>query len=326
MGLYNVRTTPKFSPKKYTPTVEEMQQLPHLEKTDSQEGISCLKWTIDIGKKKYVYTSRLMQNNWLLSYCYWNKIYLKDYENDLRLTEIQSLVVQPVYLMTYFDFFQTMHSTEWNNCPFSKQTSSGMDVVLLMGIFRLHPGLKLAFENNSARKTLYLIACFCWNARLCLREIDWKFNFGGTIGYGDSYLEFSFCHSKVIELHAILHDATGAMRSRSGKSPGYCYMIGRGLISSSLGCVTGLLICLYVKLFLLSTFNSVHFTSSMSCFVLEIELAEITVIKELEIYNLWTFRGFHFVEKITNHKAINLLHKKPGRTRVKKRMFGLQSA
>ena len=69
--------------------------------------------------------------------------------------------------------------------------------------------------------------------------MDEKFEFGGTIGYGDSYLEFLFRHFKVFRIRAILHDAAGAVRAHSGKGPGYCYMIGRGPNSCMLGHVTG---------------------------------------------------------------------------------------
>ena len=47
-----VLTTPKTSPEKLTLTVVEMQQLPDIEKTDSKEEISCLKWTIFNGRRK----------------------------------------------------------------------------------------------------------------------------------------------------------------------------------------------------------------------------------------------------------------------------------
>ena len=134
-----------------------------------------------------------------------------------------------------------------------------MDVLFLMSIFRLYPGLKLSFDHNSVRKNLFLSACFCWDSRLPLREMDQKFKFGGTIGYGNSYLELLFRHFKIFRLHAILHDAAGAVRAHSGKGPGYCYMIGRGPNSCLLGHVTGLLFCLYVKIFLPSIFNSVGF-------------------------------------------------------------------
>ena len=89
--------------------------------------------------------------------------------------------------------------------------------------------------------------------------MDQKFKFGGTIGYGDSHLEFLLRHFKVFRLHAILHDAAGAVRSNSVEGRGYCYMIGRGPNSCLLGHVTGLLFCLYVKIFLPSIFNAVDF-------------------------------------------------------------------
>ena len=89
--------------------------------------------------------------------------------------------------------------------------------------------------------------------------MDQKIKFGGTIGCGNSYLELLIRHFKIFRLHAILHDAAGAVRAHSGKGPGYCYMIGRGPNSCLLGHVTVLLFCLYVKFFLPSIFNSVDF-------------------------------------------------------------------
>ena len=134
-----------------------------------------------------------------------------------------------------------------------------MDVLFLISVFRLYPVLKMSFEHNSVRKNLFQSACFCSDSRLSFHEMDRKFKFGGLIGYGNSYLDSVFRHSKVFRLHAILHDAAGAVRSHSGKGPGYCYMNRRGPSSCLLGHVTGLLFCHYVKLFLPSTFNSVDF-------------------------------------------------------------------
>ena len=126
-------------------------------------------------------------------------------------------------------------------------------------LFRLYPGTKVSLENNSVRKNLFLSACFCWDSRLSLREMDQKFKFGGTIGYGNSYLELLFRYCKVFRLHAILHDAAGAVRAQSGKGPGFCYMIVRGPSSCWLCHVTGLLFSLYVKIFLPHIFNYVDF-------------------------------------------------------------------
>ena len=134
-----------------------------------------------------------------------------------------------------------------------------MDVLFLISIFRLYPGIKLSFKHNSVRKNLFLSACFCWNSRLFLREMEQKFPFGGLIDYGNFYLDSVFRYSKVFRLHAILNDAAGAVRAHSGKGPGYCYMIGRGPNSCLLGHVTGLLFCLCVKIFLPSIFNSIDF-------------------------------------------------------------------
>ena len=103
-----------------------------------------------------------------------------------------------------------------------------MDVLFLIGVFRLYPGVKMSFEHNSVRKNLFLSACFCWNSRLSLRELDQKFKSGGLIGYGNSYSDSVFCYSKVFRLHAILHDAAGAVQLQTGKGPGYCHKIGRG--------------------------------------------------------------------------------------------------
>ena len=117
----------------------------------------------------------------------------------------------------------------------------------------------MSFEHNSVRKNLFLSACLCWDSRLSLRKMDQKYKFGGTIGYGNSYLEFLFRRFKIFRLYAILHDEAGAVRALSGKRPGYCYMIGRGPNSCLLGHVTGLIFCLYVKIFLGFIFNSVDF-------------------------------------------------------------------
>ena len=134
-----------------------------------------------------------------------------------------------------------------------------MDVLFLMRIFVLYPGFEKSFEHNSVRKDLFLSASWCWDSGLSLREMDQKLIFGGTIGYGDSYLEFLFRHFKVLRLHAKLHDAAGTSRADSGKGLGYCYMIGRGPNSCLLGHVIGLLFCLYIKIIVPSISNSVEF-------------------------------------------------------------------
>ena len=89
--------------------------------------------------------------------------------------------------------------------------------------------------------------------------MDQKYKFDGTIGYGDSYSNSVFGYYKVFRQHAMIHDAAGAVRLQTGKGAGYYYMIGRGPNCCLLGHVTGLLFCLYVKIFLPSIFNLVDF-------------------------------------------------------------------
>ena len=97
----------------------------------------------------------------------------------------------------------------------------------------------MSIEHNSVHKNLFLSACFCWDSKHSLRELDQKFKFGGKFGYGDSYLDSVYRHSKVFRLHAKLHDAAGGVRLQTGKGPGYCYMIGRGSNCCLLGHGTG---------------------------------------------------------------------------------------
>ena len=80
----------------------------------------------------------------------------------------------------------------------------------------------MSFEHNSLRKNLFPSACFCWDSSLSLCEMDQKFKFGGLIGYGNSSSDSVFGTSKKFRLHAILHNAAGAVRSHTGKGPGYC--------------------------------------------------------------------------------------------------------
>ena len=58
--------------------------------------------------------------------------------------------------------------------------------------------------------------------------------------------------------------------------------------------MTGLVFCLYVKIFLPSIFNSVDFSNSMSCIVLDIELTEKNIIKKLGHYIDGSVQGFSF--------------------------------
>ena len=81
-----------------------MQQMPVIEKTDSKEELSSLKWTIYNGRSKVcvnVQTDTDKLN--IVVYRYQNSLYLKYNETDLNMTEYQSLLAKRVYLLSYID-------------------------------------------------------------------------------------------------------------------------------------------------------------------------------------------------------------------------------
>ena len=106
LGLYHVvLTTQKTSPEKLTLTVVEMQQLPDIEKTDSEKEKSCLKWTIYKGRKVCVNFQTDADKLSFAVYRYRNNFYLKDNEIDLKLSKYQSILAKRVYFLSYIDIF-----------------------------------------------------------------------------------------------------------------------------------------------------------------------------------------------------------------------------
>ena len=57
----------------------------------------------------------------------------------------------------------------------------------------------MTFEHNSVRKNLFLSACFCWDSRLSLHEMDQKFKIGGLVGYGNSFWTLCFVTPKYLD-------------------------------------------------------------------------------------------------------------------------------
>ena len=134
-----------------------------------------------------------------------------------------------------------------------------MDVIFQVNIFRIYLKTKSKFFHNCIRKKTIPKRVLLSGRDNFLMGDKPKVLHGEKIGYGDSYLDSVFRYTKVFRLHAILHDAAGAVRLQTVKNSGYRYMIGRGLNCCLLGHVTGLLLCLYVKIFLPSIFNLIDF-------------------------------------------------------------------
>ena len=83
----------------------------------------------------------------------------------------------------------------------------------------------------------------------------------------------------------------------NGKGPSYCHMTGRGLNCCLLGHVTGLLFCLYVKIILPSFFNLIDIWINISLIVLDVELTEKNIIKDLGLFLLFLYKDIHFVRQ-----------------------------
>ena len=106
LGLFHVELKNKDSPEKITLTLVETQQLPDIEKSDSRDEISCLKWTIYNRKRKICinFQTDTYKVN-MVVYRYRKNTYLKDTEKDLNMTEYKKLLAKRVYLLSYIDIF-----------------------------------------------------------------------------------------------------------------------------------------------------------------------------------------------------------------------------
>ena len=96
----------KTLPKKNTLTLVETQQLPDIEKVDSKDEISCLKWTIYDGRKICINFQTDTDKVNIVVYRYRNNTYLKDTEMDLKLAEDKKLLAKRVYLLSYIIFYK----------------------------------------------------------------------------------------------------------------------------------------------------------------------------------------------------------------------------
>ena len=106
LGLYHVELKSKDSPEKTTLTLVETQQLPDIEKTDSRDEISCLKWTIYNGRRNVCINFQIDRDKVnIFVYRYRNNTYLKDTEMNLKLTEYKKVLAKRVYLLRYIDIF-----------------------------------------------------------------------------------------------------------------------------------------------------------------------------------------------------------------------------
>ena len=122
-----------------------------------------------------------------------------------------------------------------------------MNIVTLVNVSNYYGSILSMFPTNKKRKNCFLADCRIWDRNVDLDEIDQKFPHEGRIGYGNSILDFFLARSKIFRLHAIVHDSAGAVKTTTDEGPGYCYMLPQLPSSCLLGHITGLFLCLYIK-------------------------------------------------------------------------------
>ena len=74
-----------------------------------------------------------------------------------------------------------------------------MDIFFLMSIFRFYLGSRMLFEHNGVRKNQFLNACFCWDSRLSLSEMDQSLGLVEPMVVGTCTWSFCFVISKFLD-------------------------------------------------------------------------------------------------------------------------------
>ena len=124
-------------------------------------------------------------------------------------------------------------------------------------IHKTYLSLQKIYPDNSVRRNYFLAACSLFNG-----STDFDFDiamklrpYGGLIGLDNSSMDRFLKDSKILRLHAILHDAAGYIQEYYKQGPGYAYMLPCDINSPFAGHITGIAFCWYTKLFKPITFH-----------------------------------------------------------------------
>ena len=123
------------------------------------------------------------------------------------------------------------------------------------------------YPNNSIKLNCFLatkkyfseIEGFDYDIALKLRP------YGGIIGTDNSSVDKYLKISKVLRLHAILHDAGGFIYEIYNQGPGYSYMLPWKSSNCFSGYFSGILSCLYIKVFIRQFFIYWNAEQQNSC-------------------------------------------------------------
>lgn len=114
-------------------------------------------------------------------------------------------------------------------------------------------------EDQLVRRKLYfLAACSIIDDDINLEHARKLRPYGGLIGIDNSRLDRYLKFSKVLRLHAVLHDAAGFIKEYNQSGPGYAYALSCPINSCFVGHVSGLLFCLYIRTLHRDLFNQLE--------------------------------------------------------------------
>ena len=112
--------------------------------------------------------------------------------------------------------------------------------------------VKKTYAENFDRRNHFLLACclFFFSIKNDLNyDVAIKLRpYGGLIGIDDSSLHKYLKDSKILRLHAILHDDAGLVDEVYNTGPSYCYTLPWKCNSSLLDHFIGITFCFFVKL------------------------------------------------------------------------------
>ena len=128
-------------------------------------------------------------------------------------------------------------------------------MISLRNLQENYEAIETKFCRKSTRQKYFLAACLLFDPNIDLNIALKLRPYGGTIGIDNSSLDNYLKFSKVLRLHAILHDAAGFVKEYSGKGPGYGYTVYSPLSWCIIGHLSGVLFCIAAKLINRRFFN-----------------------------------------------------------------------
>ena len=176
---------------------------------------------------------------------------VKTYDCHNNYFELQSMTLSISEYRSLKKYIISISCVSYQRC---EKFAKSDHVITLSNIIRESKNIDEMgiFTENTMRKKTFLAACKVLKDDVDLVSIDKNCPYGGLIGVDDSVLEPLLNWSKVIRLHAALHDASGYMKQHYQCGSGYCYKLPYSpqlLNKCVLGHVTGLLYCSYLALF-----------------------------------------------------------------------------